>query len=609
MRNIIKYLCVLLALVCPLYLHTVVRGAAAYTISDYQIRIDVDKSALMQVEEHMNIRDCSELAFTKVILQNYTYDADQDGVAETYAYEISDVEVSGAQASLHYENGQHLIRMTLDNQEAQIILRYRVRLRRYNSQDFNIFRYQLISPNHEAVIENFHASITFPNTPDTAFDVYKSDDSTPEGNRFPAHINNKTLEINSMEELHPHEGVMIHANLRNFFFTYSNPITYHLFFTIFSIIMVMGTYYFIIKGKRLGKKQVYRHRLALQDVPLGSYGYILDGIVDDADIISILIDWANNGNIQIRNENQTVSLVLIQELSPHAPNYEKDLFNLLFTNYTLVTVDQLRTRQLYPRIKRIEQAIHHALERNKKSVIYANSSYPAQLSAALLIPLPLSLIMLACRYGLEYDLMASLPYALTTAAIIYCNLLPWIWIGKHRYRLTKSVHDVYRILTMLINFICGALLYHYLLTNQTPVVYIAINYVLTVLFTCILIFMERRTVYGRNQRKQLLALRQFIRDVRSDQLTRYLSEDPYYFEKLLPYAYIFDITDIWGKKFATIPLQAPIWYFHAKADMQSTIYWMRSLEEALEAIRSSLYVGMKPKQGIASSHHTPKGRH
>lgn len=595
MRRFSGYLWSLLCLLCLLQSIAYVRGADAYTIREDQIQISVDKSAVMQVEERLRVEDCTELVFTKDILQNYTYDANNDGIPETYAYEISNIEVSGAQIQSGFENGRHQLRFTLAASNADIVLRYRVRMRRYENNEANLFRYELISPFHEGTIENFHASITFYNTPDTAFDVSKIDDTLMPGNRFNAYVNDKTLEIVAAEALHPHEGVMVTATLRNFFFTYSNPITLHLFFTLFSIVMVMGTYFFIIRGGKIAKKRIYRERFPLRDVRSGSYGYILDGIVDDADIISILIDWANANYIQIRNENQTVSLVLVNELPIDAPDYEKDLFNLLFTNYTMVTIDQLKERRLYAKIKEIEQDIRFTLEKDKQSIIYANSSYPAQLSAAILICIPLALTMYACIYALEYDILAGVPYAFATAAIVYLNLLPWIWIGKHRYRLSKSAHDVYRILTMLINFVCGALLYHYLLEHQTPVVYIAINYVLTVLFTCILIFMERRTVFGRNQRMRLLSLRQFIRNVSSEQLTRYLAEDPYYFEQLLPYAYLFDITDIWGKKFTSIPLQAPLWYFHAKADMQSTIYWMRSLEEALEAIRSALYDSFKAK--------------
>ena len=133
---------------------------------------------------------------------------------------------------------------------------------------------------------------------------------------------------------------------------------------------------------------------------------------------------------------------------------------------------------------------------------------------------------------------------------------------------------------MLINFISGALLYRYLLMNQTPVVYAAINFVLTLLFACIIIFMDRRTFYGRNLYLRLLSLRQYIRTANSEQLTTYLYDNPYYFEDMLPYAWIFDITDIWGKKFTSIPLDAPVWYFHANADAQSPIYWMRALDNS-----------------------------
>lgn len=609
MRNIKKIIILCIVAVCLNICFFNVSAAQSFVISNYQIHAEIDKSAVMKVEENITFRECDSLSFRKDILQDYSYDADQDGNPETYAYEISNIRVEGADYTTSYENGAHRLQLTLEKPNANIIIHYQVRLRRYDAEDANIFFYQLISPTHTGTIEHFNASITLPNRPDTGFDVYQVDQGLNRSSSFNAIISDKTIEISSTQALQPGQGVMIFATLRNFFFNYSHPLTLHLFFSILSIILVMGCYFAIIYSNRFHKKDMLKESYPIKEIEMGTLGYILDGIVDEADIISILIEWANQNYIQIRDENQTISLVIINELSQNAKPYEQHLFDLIFTKYTLVTIDQLKERNLKKQMLAIEKEILASQEQRRKNAIYANTSYLWQLLSAVAICIPLALTMFACIYEQQYLFSKSLVYAAYCAGIIYANCVPWIWLFKKRSRLSKSVQDVYRVLTMLINFISGALLYRYLLINQTPVVYAAINFVLTLLFACIIIFMDRRTFYGRNLYMRLLSLRQYIRSANSEQLTTYLYDNPYYFEDMLPYAWIFDITDIWGKKFTSIPLDAPVWYFHANADAQSTIYWMRALEGSLNTIKNALYYeGSKKKKGKTYLKKTEKNK-
>lgn len=609
MRNIKKIIILCIVAVCLNICFFNVSAAQSFVISNYQIHAEIDKSAVMKVEENITFRECDSLSFRKDILQDYSYDADQDGNPETYAYEISNIRVEGADYTTSYENGAHRLQLTLEKPNANIIIHYQVRLRRYDAEDANIFFYQLISPTHTGTIEHFNASITLPNRPDTGFDVYQVDQGLNRSSSFNAIISDKTIEISSTQALQPGQGVMIFATLRNFFFNYSHPLTLHLFFSILSIILVMGCYFAIIYSNRFHKKDMLKESYPIKEIEMGTLGYILDGIVDEADIISILIEWANQNYIQIRDENQTISLVIINELPQNAKPYEQHLFDLIFTKYTLVTIDQLKERNLKKQMLAIEKEILASQEQRRKNAIYANTSYLWQLLSAVAICIPLALTMFACIYEQQYLFSKSLVYAAYCAGIIYANCVPWIWLFKKRSRLSKSVQDVYRVLTMLINFISGALLYRYLLINQTPVVYAAINFVLTLLFACIIIFMDRRTFYGRNLYMRLLSLRQYIRSANSEQLTTYLYDNPYYFEDMLPYAWIFDITDIWGKKFTSIPLDAPVWYFHANADAQSTIYWMRALEGSLNTIKNALYYeGSKKKKGKTYLKKTEKNK-
>ena len=53
---------------------------------------------------------------------------------------------------------------------------------------------------------------------------------------------------------------------------------------------------------------------------------------------------------------------------------------------------------------------------------------------------------------------------------------------------------------------------------------------------------------------------EFIESVEPKQLKQMQAEDPGLFERLLPYAYVLDLADIWAKKFKGIAVEKPSWY-------------------------------------------------
>lgn len=565
-----------------------VKGVGSFTITNYKIDIDVDKSGVLDVVETIQLQNCTELHFQKNIQQDYLYTS-QDNKTETYAYKISNIEVNNGEVSTDNVGGVEKIDIQVVDPNALVTLKYQVRMRNFGEKDKTVFLYSLLAPSIQANIESLQASISFANTPSTSFDVYSVDANGNRKEALIAQVNDKTLQISSTRALEYGNGIMISGFLRQKFFTYSNPITLDLFFTIFSIILVMGSYFFMIAYPKMQKrKRQMLECYPLEDIEIGTLGYLLDGVCDERDLTCILIEWANQNYISIRDENQTITIVLVNELPPSAKSYEKHFFNLLFTDYTFTTIDQLKERNLKAKMQEVLSEITMEQVAKGKKPVYTTSSYQWQLLACLCVCIPLMLTMFACRYEATFLLTRSLLHAGIVGLLVYANCLPWVWIVKNQFHLVKNTLDVYRVLVMLINFVCGGLLYVYLSQNGTQIVYVAISFTLTILYACIMIFMEKRTALGRYQFERLQALRSFIRRARSEQLSNLLYDNPYYFEDMLPYAYIFDITDIWGKKFTSIPLQAPFWYFHPNASANSTIYWMSALEKSIHDIQIAL---------------------
>ena len=74
------------------------------------------------------------------------------------------------------------------------------------------------------------------------------------------------------------------------------------------------------------------------------------------------------------------------------------------------------------------------------------------------------------------------------------------------------------------------------------------------------IMRNKLTDKGMELKGKVLGLRTFIQLAEKDKLEMLVHDDPEYFYKILPYAYVLNVTDIWSKKFESITIQPPNWY-------------------------------------------------
>ncbi len=118
------------------------------------------------------------------------------------------------------------------------------------------------------------------------------------------------------------------------------------------------------------------------------------------------------------------------------------------------------------------------------------------------------------------------------------------------------------------------------ITVAVIAVLVLINYILL-----------KRSQLGDEIFLQVRGFRQFIKLAERDKLNFLLQEDPQYFDKTLPYAVAFGLTEEWTHKFAGLALQPPKWY-----GMQATHYsahggfnasdFERAMNDSLSEMRS-----------------------
>lgn len=102
------------------------------------------------------------------------------------------------------------------------------------------------------------------------------------------------------------------------------------------------------------------------------------------------------------------------------------------------------------------------------------------------------------------------------------------------------------------------------------------------------IFMGKKSPKGNELYRKLAGFKEFIKSVEKDRLAMFLKEDQHYFNKVLPFAIVFDVADTWKDKLKGLDVPPPDWYsgnFHGF----TTAMFLNKLDSSMNAMSSSFY--------------------
>jgi uncharacterized membrane protein len=101
-------------------------------------------------------------------------------------------------------------------------------------------------------------------------------------------------------------------------------------------------------------------------------------------------------------------------------------------------------------------------------------------------------------------------------------------------------------------------------------------------------FMSKKTKNGTLLYQQLAGFREFISTVERDRLREFLKQDEHYFDKILPYAIVFNIADTWKDKLEGLDIPPPSWY-HGNYQTFNISSYMHSLNNSMNSMSSTFY--------------------
>lgn len=377
---------------------------------------------------------------------------------------------------------------------------------------------------------------------------------------FQYEIVGSTIFGNMISTLHPFEGVTLQVDLPNDYFIFPKPIDFSKPIIGFSIVLSILS---VILFYRFGKDDVVIRTVEFQP-PAGltapAMSYVLDGSVNAKDMLSIIIEWANEGYLSIEEvDSNNIKLIKEKDMGNERLRYERRLFKALFEKRDEVDTNTLQ-ESFYVHMQAAIKDVSRYYSKNKGTRVFTQSSLFMQVLFMFAAILPTFFGMFYVFHKIFYSF--GIAFLLSIAIGMFGMLVIILYAYTISRRITLSKSKFYGLILLAA---IASLLY---LSGYSAVVYYGtgnlVMFISGVLCTIIVsvcaLFMDKRTAQGMRWYGQILGLRDFIVTAEKSRLEALVHVNPQYFYHILPYAYVLGVSDVWSKKFTNIIMENASWY-------------------------------------------------
>jgi uncharacterized membrane protein YgcG len=322
-------------------------------------------------------------------------------------------------------------------------------------------------------------------------------------------------------------------------------------------------------------------------------GYIYDGTVETRDVVSLIIEWANKGYLTIAedpNNAKNFTLTKLKDLAESEIRAEKTLFADLFRGRDSVTNKDLE-RSFYQSIANAKMDIARYFNGNPQREIFSKKASVLKVLFGIVTMIPAGLVLASAvyvgTYREELAIMAGLFSAIFgTVLVIVWSVTVKRWPSLTPAARIGSVLGAGAISLMYALIYALVMILNFASMSGWSLIVLGITFALTVFNIALVSVMDKRTELGVSYLGKILGLKNFIETAEKDRLEALVHDDPQYFYKLLPYAYVLNVTDVWSKKFESIAMENPSWY--VGPSRMNTFLWMNHFNRAMNTFSSSM---------------------
>lgn len=544
----------------------VVRAEEGFDIDTYDVQIVANEDGTYEVTETLNVTFKQQLHGIYINVpsryDNVKWEIDGVTIIRNYDFPITDVKVlSNQEASIDDQDNGVSIRLGSSESYAPeketYKISYVIHTKDLGIRGIQTFYQNIISDGWDTNINRVTFKITMPKPFDESKLYFYTDGESVDSNLHYS-VNGNVIEGSYDATVKRGNAITVKLDLPENYFTYPTfAEAYYLSVGMAGLILLISIYLFMKYGRDDQVVQTVEFT-APDELTSADVGYIIDGVVDNRDIVSLIFDWANKGYLTIEEKGDDLIFKKIKPLGPDARLYERNFFDGIFKAGEEIS-SSLLASSIYEDFTSAKHnlAMFFGLKKNK---IYTTSSLVLRTLIGFLAALPLAIFVGTVFYSYMYDGMLSFVIGGFMVVLMMIGILLQN-IAVQRWKDNSSIKYVMLVGSIFIIGLCYlAAVGSVMALASKHLVLLGVVLVITTMLCILSNFMLKRTKKGVHYLGKILGLKEFIRVAEKDRLEMLVRDDPQYFYHILPYAYALGLSDVWGKHFKDFSLEPPSWY-------------------------------------------------
>ena len=560
-------------------------------ITHFNTNIVINENGLMQVDQFLDVQfNENRHGIYAYIPQSYdmVWNIDDQDIEKSYYFPVRKVRVIGDPYEIETDSYNNVVIKIGDADEyvygpKSYHYSYTLQLRDLDLDGLQALYFNIVGEGWQLPIQKTSFTITLPKAWPEDIQFYTGYYGDQGNADIQPIINGNTLTATYDVPLMTFQALTIYAPLPNDYFTFIPPTDFSMIILGSLIGLLLLTVFLYFK---FGKDDLVVESVEFNPIPglsSAQAGFVYDGFVDTKDILSLIIEWAYKGYLTITEEDKDdFTLTKLKDLDNTSIRAEQTLFNGLFKSGDIATKDSLKNT-FYISLAHAKNDIYRYFQGNKERQIYSNTASVLKVIFASLCFIPFALLFANAYYQISYQGTISLIIA--GAIFVFGSLISaWLIYVVKRWSSQKSALN---ILSAIGLFMVGGL---YIIATfalafyfKVPVWTYAFTFILTLIILALVSVMDRRTELGIHYLGKLIGLKRFIETAEKDRLEMMVHDDPTYFYKILPYAYVLNVSDVWSKKFESIAIEQPDWYVGSTPHLNSYLF-MRNFSHTLSSM-------------------------
>lgn len=595
-KSLLLFVSIVAALMLVLAPGKISANAGGYTTNAYNVDVKVNSNHAYNVTETIDVN------FTEPrhgIYRYIPYKGDfyrQIGGKKSdkaYVAKVSDISVEGGAVDIDRENDNVVLKIgdadTTVTGRHRYVIRYTWDPGADGISDFDDVYFNVVPTGWSTAIDASTVTVTLPK----AFDadkvhLYAGNYGSGDHAYFNVSVSGKTITAKSTKALPEGVGATINLRLPDGYFTdvHTNRGPLTVFFAVLAAAVVAAVAMFIRADHITPIPEVIAFHPPKGLTP-ATVGYIASGS-SKKHITACIMTLAEKGYISIEQTGKhDFTFHKLKDIDTNEPTPLKTVFEGVTQSGAATTSASLENT-FYQNVETAQTEVQMFFDKPENALFspFSEKSRNALTVVGIALAVAAGFVCSYIADGTVIFLNGMILAVVFGIDFLACQVLADLTVQGRRNPAARHIGLIILALVIILAIFSVGCLGTSGIDSQWVVVAAQIAFfVIGVLHSSI----EHLSEKGRNWTGEILGFRRFIKTAELDRIKALVADNPSYFYDVLPFAYVFNLTDKWAKHFEGLVVEPPSWY--TPYDSYSTfnaIYFASMLNRSFDAMNHSM---------------------